>query len=101
MKAFSIKIGRRCASKWSSWLALLHVFDDVITEFAALDLGRAFLQAREIIGDAFAGDRAVESLLAQIGSVFAPHVTTHHFAGKTHRAWVLLFAVGVLGGRRL
>ena len=37
----------------------LHVRDDVIAELRALDLGRAFHLAREIVGHAFAGDRAV------------------------------------------
>jgi hypothetical protein len=35
------------------------VRDDVIAEFAALDLGRAFHLAREIVGDAFARDRPI------------------------------------------
>ena len=36
-----------------------HMLDDVIAELGAFDLGRAFHQAREIVGDAFAGDGAV------------------------------------------
>ena len=38
-----------------------HVLDDVIAELRAFDLGRAFHQAREIVGDALAGDSAVQS----------------------------------------
>jgi hypothetical protein len=38
------------------------MLDDIVTERAAFDLGRAFHQAREIVGDAFAGDGAIQSL---------------------------------------
>ena len=36
-----------------------HMFDNIVTKRAAFDLGRSVHQAREIIGDAFAGDGAI------------------------------------------
>jgi hypothetical protein len=39
-----------------------HVFDDVVAELRAFDFGRAVHQASEIVGHAFAGDGAVQSL---------------------------------------
>ncbi len=39
----------------------LHVVDNVLTELGALDLRRVVHQAREIVGDAFARDRAIQA----------------------------------------
>lgn len=39
----------------------LHVRDNVIAKFGALDFRRAFHLAREIVSDPLAGDRAVQS----------------------------------------
>ncbi|MEY2576430.1 MAG: hypothetical protein QOF80_1917 [Verrucomicrobiota bacterium] len=50
---------RRQSGIGTSQRFALHVRDDVIAKFAALDLRRAFHLAREIVGHAFAGDRAV------------------------------------------
>ncbi len=37
----------------------LHVINDILSEFAALDLRRALHEAGEVVGHAFAGDGAV------------------------------------------
>ena len=57
--------GRSLRSRRSAASAL-HVGDHVIAEFGALDFGRAFHEAREIIRDAFAGDGAVQAFHDQV-----------------------------------
>jgi len=88
-KAFSIITGQNRWElggdpEWKRFSVPLHVLDHVIAEFAALDLGRALHLAREIVGDAFAGDRAVEAFEDQIRRVVPTHVAEHHFAGENH-----------------
>lgn len=39
----------------------LHMFYDIVTKRAAFDLRRALHEAGEIVGDAFAGDGAVQA----------------------------------------
>src|SRR4029453_4311853 len=75
--------------------AASHVFDDVVPELRALDLGRAVHQAREVIRDAFAFDRAAQSFENQIGRFPPAHVPEHHFTGKNHRARIYLVLVRV------
>jgi hypothetical protein len=51
----------RCFVIRHSWLhaaAASHMFDYVIAKLRAFDFSRAVHQAREIVRDAFAGDRA-------------------------------------------
>src|ERR1700756_2653708 len=63
----------------------LHMSNHITSKFAALDFSRTFHQPREIVGDAFARDRAAQSLENEIGSLRPAHVTEHHFSRKNHR----------------
>ena len=71
------------------------MLDHVVPELRALDLGRAVHQTREVIRDAFACDRATQSLENQVGSFRPAHVTEHHFTGKNDRAGIHLVQVRV------
>src|SRR3954462_2736889 len=73
----------------------LHVFDDGVTEFRGLQLRRALHQAREVVGHASGGDRAVHSLDHQIGGLVPAKMAQHHFAGQNDRAGVDLVEVRV------
>ena len=69
--------------------------DDVVAELRALDLGRAFHQAREIVGDALAADGAVQAFQDQVGGFRPAHVAEHHFAGEHHEPGIDLVLVRV------
>ena len=43
----------------AGWSAASHVINDILSEFAALDLRRALHEAGEVVSYAFAGDGAV------------------------------------------
>jgi hypothetical protein len=65
-------------------LRLCHVVDNVVPEFRAFNLGRPFHQAREIVGDPFAGDGLVESFNHEIRGFPPTKVPQHHFSRKHH-----------------
>ena len=51
--------GQEGADANAGWSAASHVINDILSEFAALDLRRALHEAGEVVGHAFAGDGAV------------------------------------------
>ena len=69
-------------------LAISHVLNDVFAKLGALDFRRAFHLAGEIVGDALAGDRAVQAFDDQIRRFDPAHVAEHHFAGEHHGAGI-------------
>src|SRR5690606_24136554 len=79
-------------------LAASHPFDEGGTELGGLDLGGAFHEAGEVVGDDLVGDRRLECGDDQVGGFVPPHVAQHHLAGEDHRARVHLVLAGVLGG---
>ena len=74
----------------------LHIRDNVIAELRAFDFRGAFHLAGKVVGDAFAGDRAVETFDDQVGRFRPAEVTQHHFAGENNRARIDHVFVGVL-----
>ena len=74
-----------------------HVRDQVVSEFGALDLGCAIHLAGEIVGDALAGNRAIESFQNEIGGFNPAEVSQHHLAGENDGAGVDLILAGILG----
>ena len=78
-------------------LLQLHVGDDVVAELRALDFGRAFHLAGEIVGDSLGADGAVEALEDQVGGFGPAHVTEHHFAGENDGAGIYHVLVRIFG----
>src|SRR6478735_4361241 len=64
----------------------LHVGDDVVPEFAALNLRRPVHQPGEIVSHALAADCPIQSLHDQVRSLVPPHVAEHHLAAQHHAA---------------
>src|SRR3979490_1120905 len=68
--------------------ASLHVFDHRVRELGRLQLGRAFHEAREVVGHALGGDGAVHPLHDEVRGLGPPEVPEHHLTGQNHRARV-------------
>jgi len=75
---------------------IIHVLDDGVAELGAFDLGGAFHQAVEIVGDGLGRDGAFHALDDQIGSFVPAHIAEHHLARKDHRAGIHLVLIGIL-----
>src|SRR5580765_7034894 len=77
----------------------LHIVDDGVGELRRLQFRRTVHQAREIVGDALGGDRAVHPLHDQIAGLTPAEVTQHHLSGQNDRARIHLVLVGVFRRR--
>ena len=72
-----------------------------VAELTALDLGSAFHQACEVIGDRLLSDRAIHRGDDRIGGFGPAHVAKHHLARKDHGPGVDLVEIRVLGRRAM
>ena len=72
------------------------MLDDVFTELGALELGRTFHQASEVIGHVFRTDGTVEAFDDEVCGFVPAHVAEHHFAGEHDGTRIDLIFVSIL-----
>ena len=72
------------------------MLDDVFTELGALELGRTFHQASEVIGHVFRTDGTVEAFDDEVCGFVPAHVAEHHFAGEHDGTRIDLVFVSIL-----
>src|SRR5580704_11402388 len=78
-------------------IVVLHVVDDRLAEFRALEQLRPGHQALEIVGDGLVGKRLLEPANNSVSCLLPSHVLEHHHPRQDDRAGVDLILVRVLG----